>query len=686
MAPNLTAVIAALILCGTMAAATQRAADADVLLQKAKHAQTVAGDLREAIRLYETILALPDLDRPRTALALLRVGDCYQKLGRQEARGVYERIVRDFPDVADAARDAKTRLARLAPKPPAPAADLSARRVWSGPDVDLVGDVSRDGRYMTFVDWSVAGNVMLRDMSTGESRPLTSKKTWLESIAFAEWSRIAPDGRRVAYTWFTEDWRFELRLTDVNGATPRILLRDDEISYVRVHDWSPDSSQLLVMIDGRGTLNQMALVNVADGRVTTLQSFDWRFPGRMAFSPDGRFVAYDLRQADDAFEADIFVLAVDGSRQAAAIQHPANDQLVAWLPDGRILFSSDRLRAEGLWSVAMSGGKAAGQAQLVKADFGRTIPLRVTSGGTLYYGVVTSLSEVYTATLDSPRGTISEPKSIGERFLGTGMRWFATWSPDSEWLAFANVDRNGGPRSVPMRNMKTGQRRELPLKLSYARRMVWARDGRSLFVAGTDLKGRQGLYRIDTSTADVTPVVEGALVRSMALSRDGRTLFYEKRARQSDQGIFTLDLESRAQRQIFDGLVGEFALSPDGTQIAIAGEIRATGQAPLVGIGVLPASGGVATFIHRPPEPPSRAARPEVGAVQWSADGRHLLFVRGKDLNEIWRLPVAGGDPQPTGVKLDQISSIVLSPDGRQLAIAAGQIKLELWSLEGLQR
>ena len=188
-------------------------------------------------------------------------------------------------------RQLETRLARLAPKPPAPASDLSARRVWSGPDVDLVGDVSRDGRYMTFVDWSVAGNVMLRDMSTGESRPLTSKKTWLESIAFAEWSRIAPDGRRVAYTWFTEDWRFELRLTDVNGATPRILLRDDEISYVRVHDWSPDSSQLLVMIDGRGTLNQMALVNAADGRVTTAAIVRLAVPRQ-----DGVFARWPIRR------------------------------------------------------------------------------------------------------------------------------------------------------------------------------------------------------------------------------------------------------------------------------------------------------------------------------------------------------------------------------------------------------
>jgi hypothetical protein len=29
---------------------------------------------------------------------------------------------------------------------------------------------------------------------------------------------------------------------------------------------------------------------------------------------------------------------------------------------------------------------------------------------------------------------------------------------------------------------------------------------------------------------------------------------------------------------------------------------------------------------------------------------------------------------------------MVLSPDGRRLAIAAGEVKQELWSLEGLQR
>jgi len=53
---------------------------------------------------------------------------------------------------------------------------LVARRVWGGPDVDLFGGVSPDGRYLSFVDWE-SGNIAVRELATGETRLVTASAT-----------------------------------------------------------------------------------------------------------------------------------------------------------------------------------------------------------------------------------------------------------------------------------------------------------------------------------------------------------------------------------------------------------------------------------------------------------------------------------------------------------------------------
>ncbi len=62
---------------------------ADVALQAAIKTETVDGDLRGAIEQYKKIAALPGAGRATVATALLRMGQCHEKLGAadsQEAR------------------------------------------------------------------------------------------------------------------------------------------------------------------------------------------------------------------------------------------------------------------------------------------------------------------------------------------------------------------------------------------------------------------------------------------------------------------------------------------------------------------------------------------------------------------------------------------------------------------------
>src|SRR4029453_5963075 len=73
----------------------------------------VEGNLPEAIRLYERVVAEFAADRALGAKALVQVGLCYEKLGGDGAVRAYERLVRYFADQADAVAQARARLAAL---------------------------------------------------------------------------------------------------------------------------------------------------------------------------------------------------------------------------------------------------------------------------------------------------------------------------------------------------------------------------------------------------------------------------------------------------------------------------------------------------------------------------------------------------------------------------------------------
>ncbi|MBL8293632.1 MAG: hypothetical protein JNN08_17425 [Bryobacterales bacterium] len=51
--------------------------------------------------------------------------------------------------------------------------------------------------------------------------------------------------------------------------------------------------------------------------------------------------------------------------------------------------------------------------------------------------------------------------------------------------------------------------------------------------------------------------------------------------------------------------------------------------------------------------------------------------------DEIWRVPIGGGEPVATGLKAKRIQSISVHPDGRQVAIGSfGDTQDSVWVME----
>jgi len=71
----------------------------------------------------------------------------------------------------------------------------------------------------------------------------------------------------------------------------------------------------------------------------------------------------------------------------------------------------------------------------------------------------------------------------------------------------------------------------------------------------------------------------------------------------------------------------------------------------------------------------------------WTADGRLLLYgTRAAGGNgSLWRVPVAGGQPQKLGVPVQgPFVSLRVHPHGKRIIFTSGERSSEIWVLENL--
>jgi hypothetical protein len=383
----------------------------EIALRRAMETQTVKGDLLAAIQQYRKIVDEHKTERSVVARALLQMAECYETMGEAKAYKHYTRIIEQYSDQADVVGTAKARLARAkSAKNPGP---FLHRPVWSVSDGgDVYGRVSHDGRYLAYTNWNERGDLFLHDFVNDSNRRLTtqaSKATpagdeWGEETAFSR------DSRQLAFSWGKGE-RYQLRVVAVDAPgmpAHRVLIDNPEIKWLWPEDWTPDGQKIAVGFQRSDGTAQIGLVSATDGAVEILKAFEWRGDMKMVLSPDGRYLAYDIRE-EQSHGRDVFVLKVDGTVELPAAVHPGNDAVIGWSPDGtRLLVSSERAGAPGIWSIAFANGRIDGPPQLLRPDIGRARPAGLTASGALFMTTpaVSIGSDIKLASFDFRRGAL----------------------------------------------------------------------------------------------------------------------------------------------------------------------------------------------------------------------------------------------------------------------------------------
>jgi len=316
------AAIAALCMFSVPAPATQTQLKAEVALKTAMDRETVDGDLKAAIDQYKKIVATYAANHAVAAKALIRMGQCYEKLGDAEARKAYERVVREFADQAEIVAQARVRLAALGG--PGASGGLVTRRVLTDAS-GVRGVLSADGKYISHMD-GVTGDVVQFEVASGQTRRIKNKEPWSETeLSDALFSR---DGKQIAIGSYTKDDRYQLRIRNLDGSGLRTLCTwEKRFSNGELLDWSPDAGSILALRGVPSKANELTLISTADGSVRVLRSIDsaWYMLYPASFSPDGRFIAFSFVHEASSPQGDVFLMTADGRNEVVVAGHPAED-------------------------------------------------------------------------------------------------------------------------------------------------------------------------------------------------------------------------------------------------------------------------------------------------------------------------------------------------------------------------
>ena len=656
-----------------------------VQLEAAINKEIIDGDLAGAMAVYRSLSE--STDRSVKAEALLRLGEAYARLGDPQARATLERVleIADQPKMAAAAR---THLSTTSD------ARISEARLWTPEPGQSARAVSADGRLIAF---GRDGDLYTYHVATRSERRVTntarrSPQNPEENQGLNDGVAFSRDGRQVAYHWFRASApgvpqpEAELRAVSLAGSgvpESKVIFANVGIEWIKPFDWTPDGSAIAVGMFKSDLTFQIGVTSVKDGTLKILKSVAWDRAEHMSFSPDGQYLAIDLPASDTDRKRDVFVLALDASRETRVAPSRNHDVLVGWSPDGRhLLFQSDRTGTPGLWAIAMSRGQTEGEPFLVKSALAPVQHFGIGSGKLFYQlGGRPNPLEIRIASIDFAKGTLVESVVPGQD--PTRNYSEAAWSHDGRYLAFLSEPRTSPGLSIVVRDMETQQVVQvLEPALDSVSNLRWAPDGRSL-AALVSVRGRYSVSQIDLRTASVSTIVANPIggmlfIRGPEWSADGTKIYYRHRRGQLrawHEALVEHDLKSHRERDVYvspKGPLGATKASPDGKSIAVA--------TPTGNVVVSLDTGDVRDLLQ-----------PGGDVLGWSADNGTVFLARGRFPREvdIVRLSAAGGEPM-IGPRLPKGWGLAIDRGGSRVALFTaddgGARSVEIWALDNLMQ
>lgn len=435
---------------------------------------------------------------------------------------------------------------------------------------------------------------------------------------------FSPDGQDVVWSGELPGGGFELFIQRLgSGAPPRQLTIDDGAAFEP--DYSPDGQRILYHSRRRGGLWQTTPQGARPEQLTPSGS-------RPAFSPDGRYVAYQSESsplvADTTAPAivpsHLFLLDLETQETrplTTSGQPDGGHGAPVFTPDGRhVIFSTSYRARSEIWAVEVATGALR---PLVRSPAAVYDPVVSPDGERLYFSALSSeVKDLWQLDLSPDLADLPAPRQIaglgvsslrtpaiskdGKRLAfaaystrsnlwqldldpqqeavvgearpltyGDDRYSRPSFSPDGQTLAF-DFWKTGVPIDVRLMDWKSGQRRQALRAAApgagpaSTSHASWLADGR-LALTSWDQTTRTYL-RVDPATGAAEPLAELPKDADWAvISPDGRRLAYHTRGQGTSLNVWLREMAGGAPaRQVtfHENLAGFPVFSHDGKWLA----------------------------------------------------------------------------------------------------------------------
>ena len=618
------------------------------LFQKGVIKEEGEGSLLEAIDIYNQIVEDKKAELSLQAKALLRVGLCYEKLGRDEATKAYQRLVKNYPGQKSEVAIARERLSlliQIAEEVLNALVKPTFRKIrtpfnipfWSG------SSLSPDGKTLAFgsentiwtvpipgkVDPDLAGEPKklpgAADVPVGAGLSWSADGRW---IAFSRaWSR--GEGTRIN---FNPERAYIDVIPSSGGEAKRIPIpqwaEPHVLSQLRL-SLSPEGK--IVAFDAGG---QIYVASVETGDIRQITKDGGIFP---CFSPDGKKIAYFTppirKENPDRRISDVWVISSDGNDPVKVISGDLLPNITGtgpvWSPDGKML--------------------AFGRLEIQKA-------LGITR------------SEVCIVPLSNEGKPVASPVQIELPQWTT--EFMTGWTPDNKIGLILETGYHEYVYTIPVNGGKATQVSPLDGLASHPR---WSPDGERIFFRwkGDGLGSAPG----DGGKVHVHPISDQ--IRSIypgpgnSISPDGKSIVFASGGSEtSGRGIYTSSVQGGGEpRQITNG--GYYPCwSPDGKWIAYMAEEIISEEKSITTIFKIPVEGGEAQKITTSSDNVTEAG------INWSPDGKMIAYFSKKENTSAGTLnlvPINGGKSREvcrTG-NVNAWCDLSWSPNGQKIAFTS---------------
>ncbi len=412
---------------------------AEQLFEKALYTEETKGELLEAIDIYKEVVDLQEAEANLKARALLRIGMCYEKLGKNEAINAYELILDKYSAQKEQAAEARIRLSELTMDKPS---HMTIKPMRFG--VPEPFELSPDGSKILGVRFDKGQNVVVSHLDQRKIDFITNYE-WTSEEYYWTYNPIwSPDGDEIAYLESYEGkegiHNYRISISDLTGNS-RVLINSSTIKYIP-NAWMPDGSSILTIIE-KDNSQSIGLVDIKSGKFRELadlggvvESFG-RSRATACPSPDGKFIVYTGRISQG--NTDIFVINSSGGEPYPFAGHPAFDKWPRWSPDGKhIIFLSNRHGNEAFWGIEVREGKPVDNPFFIRDGMGNNFYVNWTKFGLVSWYWVRML-DIHLLDINPVTGEpVGQPHQLD--YPQTGVNVFPAFSPKGNDIAFYKTD------------------------------------------------------------------------------------------------------------------------------------------------------------------------------------------------------------------------------------------------------